>query len=145
MFKYFLPLFIFLIITVQAQETNHKWKQLNGNSKQKYWYDSSMLDSVKNDNFSIWILQEHNPPMVFDEIKGEINRSKTLYTVDLKSVKYGILKVVYYDAMNKEIASFDYNTGKFTDEVKYTYPVTEDSPVYMFIKEYFSKKGKFVK
>jgi hypothetical protein len=144
MIKYFLTFIIFLAFFVQGQEINHKWKLIN-NSKQKCWYDTSMIDSIKNDNFRIWIMQEHNPPLSFEEINGAIHRSKTLYNVDLKSVKYGIEKVVYYDSKNKEISSFDYNTGTFSDDVKYTYPVTEDSPVYLFIKEYFALKRNNIK
>lgn len=144
MIKYFLTFILFLAFFAQGQETNHKWKLINS-SKQKCWYDASMIDSMKNDNFRIWIMQEHNPPLSFEEINGEVHRSKTLYNVDLKSVKYGIEKVVYYDAKNKEISTFDYNTGTLSDDVKYTYPVTEDSPVYLFIKEYFALKRNNIK
>lgn len=140
MVRYIFFILCLISVTSFPQQDRQDWKLIEKNQTQKYWYDISGIDSLKKEQFQIWILQEYNPPMVFDEIKGEIHRSKTLYAVNLNSVKYGISKVIYYDKDNNEIASFNYNNSKLSEGVKYSFPITEDSPVFYFIKEYFLKK-----
>lgn len=140
--KLFLIFILFLAPAVYGQVGEHRWKPLEVNENEKIWYDTSTLDTAKGDNLEVWVLEMHRPPLRFEGIKGDVSRSKTLYTVSLNSVKYGIMKVVYYDMENKEIFSFDYNISKIMESVKYTYPVMEDSFMHKIIREYFKQAGK---
>jgi hypothetical protein len=128
--------------TNNSQITTHRWKPLIMNDKEKIWYDASLVDSIKGDRFNMWLLQMHQPPLEFDNIKGEVYRTKTLYTINLTTVKYGIMKAVYYDVNNKELSNFDYDIANVPDNIKYTYPVMENSPIYALIKEIFGKQSE---
>ncbi|MGE5458100.1 MAG: hypothetical protein ACM3RX_07080 [Methanococcaceae archaeon] len=129
-----------MLAFAQTDNTSvHRWKPLSISEKEKIWYDAAMVDSVKGDKLNMWILQMHKPPLTFENIKGEIYRSKTLYTISLKTVRYGIKQVVYYDVTNKEISSFDYPIDSYPDNVKYTYPIMENSFLYTLLKELFHK------
>ena len=140
-------IYIFLIIVScsavsfgQTKET-HVWKVLNLNSGEKVWYDASALDTIKGDRFDIWILEVHRPPKTFEGIEGEVFRSKTLFGINLTTVKYGILKVRYYNIMNKEIYSYDYDNPPPDESIKYTYPVTENSSIHLLIRELYGNEG----
>ena len=130
------------IVLSQTNETN-RWKKLDTNDNKKLWYDVSSIDTINSDRFNIWVLEVHTPPLKSEGIDGEIYRSKTLYAVNLTTVRYGIMKIRYYDVKNKEIYSFDYDTPPPpTDALHYPYPVLEESPIYLIIKELFKyKKG----
>ena len=92
------------------------------------------------------MLEVHTPPLRSEGIDGEVYRSKTLYAINLTTVRYGIMKIRYYDVKNIEIYSFDYDTPPPpTDALKYPYPVLEDSPIYQIIKELFKYKKGVVK
>jgi hypothetical protein len=139
-----MKIFLFLILLplfIHAQDIIHRWKPLVINDKEKVWYDQSMVDSIKGDKLDIWILQMHKPPLSHEGIQGEVYRSKTLYTINLKNVKYGIVKVIYYDLTNKEMYNFKYNISDYPDNLKYTYPITENSFLFAFLKEIFNKGG----
>ena len=127
-------------VFVQAQETVHRWKRLD-TPGQKIWYDEANFDSANSDHLDIWVLEQHTPPLVLDELPGTIYRSKTLYTISLQNAKYGILKVIYYDSSNKELYNFNYPIASYPDEEKYTYPILEDSFLHKIIREYFKSKG----
>ena len=133
---------IFSALAMYCQEDIHRWKPLVINEKEKIWFDQSMLDSTRSNKIDMWILQMHRPPLTFEGIDGEIYRSKTLYTIDLKTVKYGIRDVVYYDVTNKEIQKFHYDIDKYPDNYKYTYPIMENSFLFKLIKEIFGKTGE---
>jgi len=62
-------------------------------------------------------------------------RTKTLYSVDLDSYKYGLKKVVYYDPSNQLIKSFQYDTNSSTEEYKYIFPITENSFMQKLVDE----------
>ena len=132
-----------LIITanIYAQEHVNMWKPLVINDKEKVWYDQSMTDSIKGNKMNIWILQMHKPPLTGEGIRGEVYRSKTLYAINLKTVKYGILNVIYYDVTNKEMYNFKYNIDDYPENLKYTYPITEKSFLFTLLKELFNKPG----
>lgn len=137
-------LMISLVISAQSVNTTnlHRWKPLVVSDKEKIWYDASMVDSMKGSTFDMWILQMHKPPLKLEDVKTEVYRSKILYGISLQTVKYGILKAVYYDVSNKEIGSYVYdNAINAPDNIKYTYPILENSFLYTLIKELFKKPG----
>ncbi len=125
-----------------AQNQIHRWKPLSINEKEKIWFDSSMLDTVKGNIFDIWILEMHKPPLQFEGIKGDIYRSMTLYSVNIEKTRYGIRKIVYYDLANKEIYSHDYIEADYNEAVKFTYPILENSTIDKVVQELFKSRGK---
>jgi hypothetical protein len=127
--------------SIYSQDVIHRWKQLVIDDKEKVWYDQSMTDSIKGSKMNIWILQMHKPPLTGEGIKGEVYRSKTLYAINLKTAKYGILNVIYYDVANKEMYNFKYNIDDYPETLKYTYPITEKSFLFALLKEIFNKPG----
>ena len=135
---------ILLVITanIYAQEHVQMWKPLVINDKEKVWYDQSMTDSIKGNKMNVWILQMHKPPLTGEGINGEVYRSKTLYAINLKTAKYGILNVIYYDVANKEMYNFKYNIDDYPENLKYTYPITENSFLFTLLKEIFNKTGE---
>jgi len=128
-------LFVAAINTQGQNNTNHNWKPLIINDLQRMWYDRSQLDTINNPSFDIWILEMHRPTLSLEGISENIMRTKTLYSVDLNSYKYGLKKVVYYDPSNQIIKTFQYNTNSTTEEYKYIFPITENSFVQKLIDE----------
>ena len=119
--------FLYFGSTAFAQTEYLKWKPLVINEKQRIWYDeSSAFDSLTG-TFNVWILQMHRPPLEFNELPGKIYRSQTLYGVNIKTGKYGILHVIYYDVNNKEIYNFNYHIDDYPNNLKYTYPISDNS------------------
>jgi hypothetical protein len=139
-----MKLFLMVLVSVvalYAQENTHTWKPLIVNDKERMWYDQAMTDSMKGDKMTVWIMQLYKPPLTAEGINGPIYRSKTLYAINLKSVKYGILNVVYYDAKGKEMNNFKYNINDYPEDLKYTYPITESSFLYNLVKEVFMRRN----
>ena len=137
----FVLMLLVMAASIYAQDVVHRWKQLVIDDKEKVWYDQSMADSIKGNKMNIWILQMHKPPLTGEGINGEVYRSKTLYTINLKTAKYGILNVIYYDVANKEMYNFKYNIDDYPETLKYTYPITEKSFLFALLKELFHKPG----
>ena len=138
---------IIIILTVinfsSAQEASHRWLPLQNRQAKKIWYDVSMIENATGgDTFDIWILEQHTPPLIFKEVKGKVYRSKILYSINLKTVKYGIMKVIYYNSANKKIYSFNYPIANFPDKYKYTYPIMKNNYLYYIVKEYIKTENK---
>ncbi len=138
--KSFVPfLFLVFYVTSFAQQELHRWKKLDIPDK-KIWYDESGLDTSNAEYIEVWVLQQHTPPLTIKELPGTIYRSKTLYVISLRTAKYGIEKVIYYDSSDKELYNFDYKITGYPDKYKYSYPVLADSFLHKILKEYFKKK-----
>jgi len=142
MVKSILITLLSLISILAQEEEQHVWKVVNASDGSKFWYDASALDTIKGDRFNIWILETHQPPIKYEGIKGEVFRSKTLYAINLTTVKYGILKIRYYDVSNKEIFRYDYDNPPPPESIRYTYPVTDQSMIFYLIEELYGPKGK---
>lgn len=142
MVKSILITLLSLISILAQEEEQHVWKVVNATDGSKFWYDASALDTIKGDRFNIWILETHQPPVKYEGIEGEIFRSKTLYAINLTTVKYGILKIRYYDVSNKEIFRFDYDNPPPPESIRYTYPVTDQSMLFYLIEELYGPKGE---
>jgi len=144
--KTLIPFLLILIsiTTTTAQEIQHRWKPLQNEMAKKIWYDVASIEyATDGDTFDIWLLEQHDSPLVFKEIDGEVYRSKILYTIDLNTVKYGILQVIYYNSKNEKLYSFTYPIANFPDKYKYTYPIMKDSFLYTIVKEFIkARKNK---
>lgn len=138
---FFIPIMMF----AQQQEEKHVWKVVNADDGSKFWYDATSIDTMKGDRFNIWILETNQPPKQFEGIEGDVFRSKTLYTINLTIVKYGILKVRYYDMSNKEIFSFNYDQPMPPESIRFPYPVTDNSLLFYLIKDLYGPKGEATK
>lgn len=135
-----LTLFSFTLLLAQEEE-QHVWKVVNAADGSKFWYDASALDTINGDRFNVWILETHQPPVKYEGIDGEVFRSKTLYAINLTTVKYGILKIRYYDSVNKEIFKYDYDNPPPPESIRYTYPITDNSLLFYLIEELYGPKG----
>lgn len=140
MLKTILLISICYISLIAQQDEQHVWKVVNADDGSKFWYDVSTLDTTKGDKINVWILETNQPPKQFDGIDGDVFRSKTLYTINLTTVKYGILKIRYYDLNNKEIFSFDYDNPMPPESIRYTYPITDNSILFYLLKELYGPK-----
>ena len=145
---------IFYLITVLliiqsitfAQEETHRWKKLDTITGEQIWFDASFTDTLNGDKFDVWVLKVHTPPMKSEGVDGDIYRSKILYSINLATVRYGIMKLRYYDVKNSELYRFDYDTPPPpTDALRYPYPVLEESPLYLIIKDIFKDRLKGTK
>jgi hypothetical protein len=133
---------IFLILLgcisiIAQQEEQHVWKVVNTDDGSKFWYDVSSLDTTKGDKFNVWILETFQPPQKYEGIEGDVFRSKTLYTINLTTVKYGIMKVRYFDLNNQEIFSFDYDSPMPPESIRFPYPITDNSLLFYILKELY--------
>ena len=145
MLKTILLILFAYISNFAQQEETHVWKVINADDGSKFWFDASSLDTTKGDKFNIWILQTNQPPKTYEGIDGEVFRTKTLYTINLTTVKYGILKVRYYNMSNQEIFSFDYDKPMPPESIRYPYPITDHSLLYYLIKELYEPKNEQTK
>lgn len=136
----FILFYCSLLFTQQNEQ--HVWKVVNADDGSKFWYDASLLDTTRGDKFNIWILETNQPPKKYEGIDGDVFRSKTLYTLNLTTVKYGILKIRYYDLNNKEIFSFDYDNPMPPESIRFPYPITDNSLLFYLIKELYGPKSK---
>jgi hypothetical protein len=146
--KIFYSMAVLLIIQsiTFAQEEIHRWKKLDTITGEQIWFDTSFTDTLKGDKFEVWVLKVHTPPMKSEVVDGDIYRSKILYAINLATVRNGIMKLRYYDVKNIELYSFDYDAPPPpTDALRYPYPVLEDSPLYLIIKEIFKDQEKSTK
>lgn len=138
-----IALLILIAINISAQqEDQHVWKVVDAADGSKFWYDASALDTIKGDRFNIWILQAFQPPKKYEGIDGEVFRAKTLYAINLTTVKYGILKVRYFDVNNQEIFRFDYDNPLPPESIRYPYPVTDRSMLFYLIEELYGPESK---
>ena len=122
------------------QDDKHVWKVVNADNGVKFWFDATSLDTTNGNKINVWILETNQPPKQYEGIDGDVFRSKTLYTINLITVKYGILKVRYYDLNNKEIFSFDYDNPMPPENIRFPYPVTDNSLLFYLLKELYGPK-----
>jgi len=145
MLKTILLIIIGFVSLAAQQSEQHVWKVVNADDGSKFWYDATSIDTINGDRFNIWILETNQPPKQYEGIEGDVFRSKTLYTINLTTVKYGIMKIRYYDVSNQEIFSFDYDKPMPPESIRFPYPITDNSLLFYLIKELFGPKDEQIK
>lgn len=133
---------LFLASSAIAQSSNPKWKPIVISQSKRIWYDSASVNPAGQDKIDVWMLEIYDHPLTFVQIPGEIYRSKTLYAIDLNRATYGIKEVDYYNIDNREIFNHDYKIDDYPDSVKYSYPIMENSPLHLLLRDLFKNKTK---
>ncbi len=126
---------VILAFSVLAQKETHKWKPLQVDDNKKMWYDFSQVDTVTQAKLEVWLLELHKPLLKIEGLTTQVMRTKTLYSINLEEAFYGIKTVVYYDINNKEIKRFKYDLQNYPDEMQYTFPITKNTDIHLFINE----------
>ncbi|HRI47412.1 MAG: hypothetical protein KF721_06235 [Ignavibacteriaceae bacterium] len=124
---YFAFFIVFISICANAQKEKHVWKPLVINENQKVWYDQTQLDTINTARFSIWLLELHRPLLNLEGVSKNIMRTKSLYLINLEEYRYSLKEVVYYNQANVEIKRFSYTIEEYEEEVKYYFPITNNS------------------
>lgn len=145
MYKTIVFAIICSISLIAQQEAQHVWKVINAEDGSKFWYDASSIDTTIGDRFNIWILETYQPPKKYEGIDGDVFRSKTQYSINLTTVKYGILKIRYYNQSNQEIFSFNYDKPMPPESIRYPYPITDNTLLFYLIKELYGPKSEKIK
>ncbi|MHB8578914.1 MAG: hypothetical protein ACYDA4_03515 [Ignavibacteriaceae bacterium] len=135
-------IFLFLASTAIAQSSGPKWKPIVIKDSKRIWYDSASVVHAGQNKIDVWMLETYDHPLTFVQIPGKIYRSKTLYTIDLNRATYGIKKVDYYNIDNREIYNHDYKIEDYPDSIKYSYPILENSPLHLLLRDLFKNKKK---
>lgn len=128
MSKYLVICFIiFLNIVTLAQKEKHVWKPLVINEKQKVWYDQTQLDTINTAKFEIWLLELHRPHLELEGVAKNIMRTKSLFLISLEEYRYSLKEVVYYNPANNQVKSFQYGIDDYDEDIKYAFPITQNS------------------
>lgn len=125
---------------LRAQSEDHKWKTLL-NGERNFWYDSSQLDTVSVPKFDLWVIELHKPAITVDGVPGKVSRTKTLYAIDREAQTYGLLKVVYYNNVNTELARYSYAGDDSLTVTKYYFPIIRDELFTAIFKELDKQNG----
>ena len=120
---------ILLALFTQAffsQTQNEEYVKILGAENLTAYLDKASV-KAKGDDIWVWVMQTHIPPLNIESIDKKIFKSKTYYNFNRKLNRYGILKIVYYDAKGNLIKEFDYEKKTDIPDYKYSYPVFENS------------------
>ncbi|MCE1188110.1 MAG: hypothetical protein LWX56_03130 [Ignavibacteria bacterium] len=118
----------FTAVFITAQSERHNWRALPV-AGQHLWYDAMQLDTIKSNTFEIWVLELHNPQISYEGLKTPINRTKTLYSVDIEKGNYAIKMAVLYDNSMKEIGRFDYTINIPPGVLPAQYPILKSGAI----------------
>lgn len=127
----FFVLTLFIGTNTFAQEANWVPIELNTSKifKQgmKMYVDVSKVSKFKGTDFYTWVLEEHNPPINLESVRGDIYKTKTYYLFNKELKRYSILEVIYYDEKDNVLNSFSYKHNSDITEYKYAFPLNEGS------------------
>lgn len=127
---------LLLLLTgiLYPQSENHKWKPVDLQSKQKLFVDINTSFTSSDTVLSFWVLELHRPAVEMEGVTGKITRTKTLYIYYTGTKKYGIRKIVYYNASSEEMKRYNYDKNLSSLLLLCTFPVFQNSPVEAALK-----------
>ncbi len=121
---------IFLSFLIAAQvffaESKEEYVKVIGAEDLTVYIDKASIET-KDDDIFVWIMQTHIPPLNIESVEKKIFKSKTYYVFNRKLNRYGILKIVYYDAKGEKITEYDYSVNTDIASYKYGYPIFKNS------------------
>jgi len=87
--------------------------------------DASSLKKY-DDDYYVWALEEHDPPISIESIDKKIYKTRTYLIINKPSKRYNIIQIIFYDINNNVLKSYSYN---ISEPVKYASPILEGSKI----------------
>jgi hypothetical protein len=130
MIKYFfISSIILLTLSLEAQEVKENWIPISIEKDESLFINVNGISSFLGDDIFIWSLQELNPSMTMEEVKGDIFKVKTYYLINKRLMRYSILDIIFYDLNNNVLKNYHYENKYQNPEFKYNYPIIRNSEV----------------
>ncbi|AFN76036.1 hypothetical protein MROS_2806 [Melioribacter roseus P3M-2] len=117
--------YIIQIILPLFQSDSENWVPVENYREGKLYVDASSLKKF-DDDYYVWVLEEHDPPVKIESIDKKIYKTKTYFVINKPSKRYSIIQIIFYDINNNVLKSYSYN---ISEQVKYTSPILEGSKI----------------
>ncbi|MGK9477273.1 surface-adhesin E family protein [Melioribacter sp. OK-6-Me] len=118
-------IYILQLIILLAQTDAENWVPVENYRESKIYVDASSLKKY-DDDYYVWVLEEHDPPISIESIDKKIYKTKTYLIINKPSKRYSIIQIIFYDINNNVLKSYSYNISEL---VKYTSPILEGSKI----------------
>jgi hypothetical protein len=118
-----------LCITIKAQSESENWIPISIETEKTLFINIAGISNYTGEEIIIWALQEMNPPLIMEEVHGNIYKVKTEYSINKKLLRYSITQIIYYDDKGNILKHYTYGHNSTIVEFKYNYPITKDSDV----------------
>ncbi|MBU0475158.1 MAG: hypothetical protein KKF62_13470 [Bacteroidetes bacterium] len=119
--------FLFLSISVFAQEDKTEWEPVFNEGLDRVFIDVSGVAISGGENIYVWSLTEHHIPIEIEGINENIYRTNTYYLFNSRLRKYSILYIIYFDENKNLLASYDYGRNSKIEVYQYNFPILENS------------------
>ncbi len=121
-------IFVFTLFVIQLMfaYSKEEYVKILGAEDFTVYIDKASI-AGKGEDIFVWVMQTHIPPLNIESVDKKIFKSKTKYVFNRELNRYGILKIIYYDAKGKKITEFDYSVNTDIETYKYGYPLFENS------------------
>lgn len=138
--KKFILVFL-LIIAVQAQSSS-EWEMVSASGTSVTYIEKKDLTAYNGTDVYLWVMEKHNPPIVIESVDGRIYKTKTYYLFNTELQRYSMLQIIYYDADDNVLKSFDYNRNSDIPEYKYNFPVMRGTNEEVILSKILEKTKK---
>lgn len=121
--------FSIIALKINAQTIKENWVPVNTNNSNKIFINTIGLENFKDNDIYVWILEENDPPIIMEGIDAKIYKTKTYFLLNKYIKRYSILQIIFYDAKNNVIKSYNYSRNTDNPDFKYSSPILEGSNV----------------
>ncbi len=118
---------LFFVSFGYAQNQKEIWIKIEGEQTRQIYLDKNSIEPGDSNDVTVWVMQMHIPPLHIESVNRKIYKSKTEYLFNTKLNRYGILKIIYFDAKGRKLKSFNYRVKTKIPDYRYSYPIFNNS------------------
>lgn len=122
-------LFLILLAKIYPQTRAENWVLVSSEKDGTVYINVNGLSSFTEAEIYVWSLEEINPPMVMEEVDGDIYKAKSYYLINKELMRYSILEIIFYDGKNNVLKHYNYERNMGNTAFKYSYPIISNSQI----------------
>lgn len=113
-----------------SQSDKENWVPVANQKHNKIYINTTGLSKYKGEDIYVWVLEEHEPPIVMEGIDLKIYKTKTYFLLNKALMRYSIHQIIFYDNKKNVIKSYNYQRNTENQDYKYSSPILEGSNVF---------------
>lgn len=139
-------MFVILVVVLSLfAQSSDEWEMISASGTTITYLEKKDMKIYQGTDVYLWVMEKHNPPIIIESVDGRIYKTKTYYVFNKELKRYSMLQIIYYDADDNVLQSFDYSRNTNIPTYQYNFPVMRGTTEEVILNKILLETSKLEK
>jgi len=135
-------LILLFVVMISFAQSENEWEMVSASGTSTTYMEKKDLTAYNGTDVYLWVMEKYSTPIVIESVDGRIYKTKTYYLFNTELKRYSMLQIIYYDAQDNVLKSFDYSRKTNIPQYQYNFPIMRGTNEEVIFSKILEKTNK---